>query len=154
MFIPILCSAKHTYTHSQALRPLPLGAGWLPRLQCRLSFSCCYETQTDRPELNDNVSVALARGPQQPIRDSLDKHFPVWGTGDCWMIVWVGRRFLSSVRSSLLAVFFHIRRLAEQMCQSLSIKCLWRLLISKLPQDRKMKKNPDYSYLHMRMDLG
>lgn len=120
---------KHTHTHAQAPRPLPLIAGWLPRLQCRLSFSCCYETRTDRPELNDNVSVALARGPQQPIRDSLDKHFPVWGSGDRWMIVWVGRRLLSGVRSSLWGEFFHILRLTEQMCQSQSVKCLWRWLI-------------------------
>lgn len=62
--------------------PLPLSAGWLPRLQCRLSSSCCYETRTDRPELNDNVSVTLAGGPQQPIRDGLDATLPNLGSGD------------------------------------------------------------------------
>ena len=88
----------HTYTHTLT-PPLPLGAGWLPRLQCRLSSSCCYETRTDRPELNDNVSLALARGPQEPIRDSLDQHFPIWGQGNLGLIVWAGGSLLSHTRS-------------------------------------------------------
>lgn len=93
-------SPKHT--RQPTLWPLPLSAGWLPRLQCRLSSSCCYETRTDRPELNDNVSVALARDPQQPIRDSLDKHFSIWGQGTSRVIVWFGRSLLSHMRSSFL----------------------------------------------------
>lgn len=93
--------------------PLPLSAGWLPRLQCRLSSSCCYETRTDRPELNDNVSVALARGPKQPIRDGLDKHFPNLGSGDLRLIVWDGRSLLSHLRRSLLALFSFPHRLSQ-----------------------------------------
>lgn len=72
-FVTIVASHRHTR------RPLPLGTGWLPRLRCRLSSSCCYETRTDRPELNDNVSGSKSL--QEPIRDRLDKHFPVWGRG-------------------------------------------------------------------------
>ena len=78
----LLQLSAQTHTHTHTHWPLPLSAGWLPRLQCRLSSSCCYETRTDRPELNDNVSVALAGGPQEPIRGSLDKHFPNLGSRD------------------------------------------------------------------------
>lgn len=106
--------------------PLPLSPGWLPRLQCRLSSSCCYETRTDRPELNDNASVALARGPQQPIRDGLDKHFPSQGLGGVLCVcacvlaeeggVWVGRS-LPRLRQSIKTI-----HLLAKMCHSLQTK--------------------------------
>lgn len=122
--------------------PLPLSAGWLPRLQCRLSSSCCYETRTDRPELNDNVSVALARGPKQPIRDGLDKHFPNLGSGDLRLIVWDGRSLLSHLRRSLLALFFISSSFVSVR------KCASHCLLNGYEGDKniaQVKKDPCYT---------
>lgn len=89
--LSLLQPTHHPTTHTRPPThwPLPLSAGWLPRLQCRLSSSCCYETRTDRPELNENASGSGKRPTttnKRRSRQTLPNLGPGDLEGDC--LVW------------------------------------------------------------------